>query len=83
MMIGMMFLWPLFLLLLLALPIGLAVGAYLLYRNGGRVGGLMPAAVETGVRGYSRACAACGRFLQEDWIGCPHCGAEVPQATKS
>jgi hypothetical protein len=80
MMIGMMFLWPILLLLFLALPIGLAVGAYLLYRNGGQLGSLMPAAVETGIRGYSRACPSCGRFLQEDWINCPHCGAEVPQA---
>jgi hypothetical protein len=40
MMLGMMFLWPIFLLLFLAFPVALAVGAYLLYRKAQESGAL-------------------------------------------
>ncbi|TKJ29536.1 MAG: hypothetical protein CEE40_07935 [Chloroflexi bacterium B3_Chlor] len=80
-MMGMMFLWPILMLLFLALPIGLALGGYLLYRKAGSTGGLMPVPSPARATGYARACPSCGRFLQEDWINCPHCGAEIPQAT--
>lgn len=82
MMLGMMFLWPILLLLFLALPVGLALGGYLLYRRPGQIGSLMPAASETVAKGYTRACPSCGRFLREDWITCPHCGADISQATR-
>ncbi len=81
-MMGMMFLWPIFLLLFLALPIGLVVGAYLLYRKAGQTSGLMPLRPEVAPGGYARACTSCGRFLQEGWVVCPYCGAEIPKATK-
>jgi len=77
-MMGMMFWWPIFLLLFLALPIALVVAAYLLYRQVGQTGGLMPARPEVAPRGYTRACPSCGRFLQEGWVRCPYCGSEIP-----
>ncbi len=79
-MMGMFFLWPIFLLFFLALPIALVVGAYLLYRKAGQTDGLMPARMETAPTGYTRACPSCGRFLQEGWVKCPHCGSEIAQA---
>ncbi len=39
-MMGMMFLWPVFMLFFLALSIALAMGAYLLYRRPGSKGGM-------------------------------------------
>ena len=80
-MMGMMFLWPILLLLFLALSVGLALGAYLLYQKGGRTGRLMPVPSQATATGYARDCPSCGRFLQEDWINCPYCGAEISQAT--
>jgi len=80
-MMGMMFLWPIFMLFFLALPIALAVGAYLLYRKAGQTGSLIPASRDAPAAGYARACPSCGRFLQEDWVKCPYCGADIPQAT--
>ena len=77
-MMGMMFWWPI-LLLFLALPIALVIGAYLLYRQAGQTGGLMPARPEAAPMGYTRACTSCGRFLQEGWVRCPYCGAEILQ----
>ena len=76
-MMGMMLLWPLFMLFFLALPIGLVLGAYLLYRKAEQSGGLtfggrQPAAVVP-----TRACPSCGRSLQKGWIKCPYCGAEL------
>ncbi len=79
-MMGMMFLWPVFMLFFLALPIALAMGAYLLYRRSGSTGGLMPVPGPVPTAGYDRACTSCGRSLQEGWIKCPYCGAEIPQA---
>ncbi|MFQ6000886.1 MAG: zinc ribbon domain-containing protein [Anaerolineae bacterium] len=79
-MMGMMFLWPIFLLFFLALPIALVVGAYWLYRKAERAGGLIPARVETAPTAYTRACPSCGRFLQEGWVKCPYCGSEILQA---
>jgi uncharacterized paraquat-inducible protein A len=79
MMLGMVFLWPILLLLFLALPAGLALGGYVLYRRSGQIGSLVPAATETAAKGYTRACPSCGRFLREDWISCPYCGAEISQ----
>jgi rRNA maturation endonuclease Nob1 len=76
---GMMFLWPIFLLFMLALPIALAVGAYLLYRAAEQTGGLKLGAKDSTETGYSRACTSCGRFLQEDWIECPYCGTKIKQ----
>ncbi len=76
-MMGMMFLWPIFLLLMLALPVGLGAGAYMFYRKAEQTGGPMPAPREAQASGYTRACASCGRFLQEDWVKCPHCGSEI------
>jgi len=76
---GMMFMWPIFLLFMLALPIALALGVYLLYRRTEQAGGLSPAARETTATGYTRACTSCGRFLQEDWVKCPYCGSEILQ----
>ena len=64
-MMGMMFLWPLFMLFFLALPIGLVLGGYLLYRKAGPAGGLMPAVREERATGYTRACPSCGRSLQK------------------
>lgn len=81
-MMGMMFLWPVFLLLFLALPIALVGGGYLLYRKVEQTGGLTVARPEVASAGYIRACVSCGRFLQEGWVKCPYCGAEIPQATK-
>lgn len=82
MMIGMIFLWPIFMLFFLALPIALALGGYSLYRKAEQPGGLMPAARQETATGYTRACASCGRFLQEEWIKCPHCGAEISPTTR-
>jgi len=76
---GMMFMWPIFLLFMLALPIALAVGAYLLYRAVEQTGGLKLATRETTETGYIRACTSCGRLLEEAWIQCPYCGAKIPQ----
>ena len=42
MMMGMMFLWPVFLLLFLALPVVVGVGACLMYRNVKASGDLAP-----------------------------------------
>jgi len=81
-MMGMMFLWPIFLLFFLALPIALVVGGYLLYRKVEQRGGLMPARPEVAPTGYTRACPSCGRFLQEGWVNCPYCGSDILQATK-
>lgn len=78
-MMGMMFFWPIFLLFFLALPIGLAVGAWLLYRKAEQTSGLVPARPEVAPIEYTRACPSCGRFLQEDWVRCPYCGGEIPQ----
>lgn len=78
-MMGMIFWWPIFLLLFLALPIALVVGAYLLYRRMEPTGLLTPVRSEVAPRGYTRACTSCGRFLQEGWVRCPYCGAEIPQ----
>ena len=78
-MMGMMFWWPIFLLLFLALPIALVVGVYLLYRQAEQTGGLMPARLEVAPAGYTQACLSCGRFLQEGWVRCPYCGSEIPQ----
>jgi len=77
MMVGMIFLWPIFMLFFLALPVGLAVGAYLLYRQEQQsgvpnVGSRQPAPVVS-----TRACTSCGRLLQEGWIKCPYCGAGI------
>jgi len=77
-MMGMMFLWPIFLLLMLALPVGLGAGAYMLYRNADQTGAFMPSGrSEMAPIGHTRACPSCGRFLQEDWVKCPHCGSEI------
>ena len=81
-MMGMMFLWPIVLLFFLALPIVLAVGAYLLYRKAEQTGGLMSAPRGATATGYTRTCPSCGRLLQQDWVKCPYCGAEIPQATR-
>ncbi len=74
---GMILFAPIFMLLFLALPVALVLGGYLLYRKAEQtgvltVGGRQPAAVVS-----SRACPSCGRFLQEEWIRCPYCGAEI------
>ena len=79
---GMILFAPLFMLFFLALPVGLALGGYLLYRKAEQsgafaVGGRQPAAVVS-----TRACTSCGRFVQEDWIRCPYCGAELSPATR-
>ena len=81
-MMGMIFLGPILMLFFLAVPIGLALGGYSLYRKAEQTGGLMPAARQETATGYTRACASCGRFLQEEWINCPYCGAEVSRATR-
>ena len=81
MMMGMIFLWPIFMLLFLALPIGLALGGYLVYRKAGSTGSLVPAVSPTRGTGYARACPSCGRFLQGDWTNCPYCGTQIPQVT--
>lgn len=75
-MMGMIFWWPI-LLLFLALPIALGVGAYLFYRRAEPTGVLMPVRSEAAPRGYTRARTSCGRFLQEDWVVCPYRGGEV------
>ncbi|HAL61211.1 MAG TPA: hypothetical protein DCP08_02235 [Chloroflexi bacterium] len=75
-----MFLWPIFLLFFLALPIALVVGAYLLYWKTEQAGGLMPVRPKVAPTGYTRACPSCGRFLQEGWVKYPHCGSEIFQA---
>ena len=79
-MMGMIFWWPIFLLFFLVLPIALVVGVYLLYRKAEQGGGLIPARPEVAPAGYTRACLSCGRFLQEGWVRCPYCGAEIFQA---
>ncbi len=80
-MMGMIFWWPI-LLLFLALPIALATGVYLFYRQAEQRRGLISSRSEVALRGYIRACISCGRFLQEDWIKCPYCGSEVSHARK-
>jgi len=78
---GMIFFAPIFMLFFLAVPIGLALGGYLLFRKAEQTGALsvgsrQPAAVST------RACPSCGRFSQEEWIKCPYCGAELSPAPR-
>ena len=82
-MMGMMFLWPILLLVMLGLPVALAIGAYMLYRNAGQTGGFMPSGrSEMAPTGHGRACPSCGRLLQEDWVKCPYCGADILQAKR-
>jgi hypothetical protein len=83
MMIGMLFLWPVFMLFFLGLPVALAIGGYLLYRKAAPPTGRLLPVPSTGTeRGYARACPSCGRFLQEEWISCPYCGAECSPVTR-
>ncbi|NIN66927.1 MAG: hypothetical protein GTO63_19975 [Anaerolineae bacterium] len=82
MMLGMIFVWPILLVLFLGMPLALGLGGYVLYRKAEQAGGLMPAAREATGTGYTRACPSCGRFLQQEWINCPYCGAEISQATR-
>ena len=79
-MMGMMFWWPIFLLLFLALPIVLVVGAYPFYRKSEQTGLLTPVRSEVAPTGYTRACISCGRFLQEGSVRCPYCGSAILQA---
>lgn len=76
-MMGMIFLAPLFMLFFLALPIGLALGGYLLYRKAEQSGALTVAGRQPAAVVSTRACPSCGRSLQEGWIKCPYCGAEI------
>lgn len=77
MMLGMILLWPLFLLFFLALPVGLAWGGYLLYRKAEQSGVFTAGSRQPATVVSTRPCPSCGRFLQEGWIKCPYCGAET------
>lgn len=73
---GMMFLWPIFMLLFLALPVAVVLGVYLMYQKA------KPASLGVPASSPVRACTFCGRFLQEGWVSCPYCGKEVLQSRK-
>jgi hypothetical protein len=77
MMMGMIFLWPIFLLLFLALPVALAIGGYLLYRKADQSGALTVGLTQPAAATSTRACPSCGRLLQDEWIKCPYCGAVI------
>lgn len=82
-MMGMMLLWPIFMLFFLALPIALGIGVYMLYRKAGQTGDPVASArADMAPTGHSRACPSCGRLLQEDWVKCPYCGADILQAKR-
>jgi hypothetical protein len=77
MMMGMIFLWPIFLLLFLALPVALAIGGYLLYRKADQSGALTVGFTQPAAATSTWACPSCGRLLQDEWIKCPYCGAVI------